>query len=70
MTMEGEERIWNSQNGWSSRGPKMFDIGALWGETVKCPKHLEGTNVKIYKNALFTQEHHTEMVHTSLERYF
>ena len=51
--MEGEERFWNPQNrDGVPGGPKTFYNGSLWGPTVKCPKNLEGTNVKIYKNAL------------------
>lgn len=32
------------------RGPKTPYNWSLWDPTVKYPKDLEGTNVKIYKN--------------------
>ena len=56
MPMEGEERFWNPQNrDGVPGGQKTFYNGSLWvwGPTVKCPKHLEGTNVKICKMLKF-----------------
>ena len=53
MPMGGGVRFWNPQNrDGVPGGPKTFYNGSLWGPTIKCPKNLEGTDVKIYKCVL------------------
>ena len=56
MPMEGEERFWNNQNRdgvpWDFQGDQKCFITGVYGDPQpNVLKNLEGTNVKIYKNA-------------------
>ena len=41
---------------WNFQGDQKWFIMGVWGPTFKCAKHLEETNVKIYKNAEKNQQ--------------